>query len=178
MERDYDDDDAPRRRRYEDEYDEDRETRRRPERSGVVIGVAVVNFLLGALFVIVGLLCLFAAIMMLTSGGRRDRDDAWQPLMLGFGLLIIGVGYVVSGIGLLGQRNWGRIITLILGGFNFAGALLGMFGMVLIIAEGRRLRDETIFALFFSCASVVINLGYGVFVYATLLRSRIAAEFR
>src|SRR5262245_8391744 len=176
MDHDYDDY-APRHRRYYADYD-DYGYRRPEQRSDCVIGLAIVSFLLAALVLFIALMCLFAGFMMSVEGRGRDRDEAYIPLTIGSFGFLLGIGYILSGVGLLMRRNWGRVTTLILAAFNFLGAAGGIIGMVAIIAQSNRLRDDAIVGAFFICFGVVLNLGYGLMAYLTLLRSEIVSEFR
>lgn len=182
MARDLDDDYAPRprrRRRFEDEYDDDYAYERPPQRSGWVIAVAVLNLVLGSILTLAGLFTCFIGFIILATVDRRgDREGSIAAIIISFLGLLLGAGYVLGGFGLLNRRNWGRIITLILAAFNFLACAAGILGIVGVIAERGGRPENKIVGLIFLFFGVLLNLGYGLFVYMTLLRRSIAEEFR
>jgi hypothetical protein len=135
--------------------------------------VAVVNFILAALTFIGAILALVvgAAFLSAIGGEAGAADDpaaqeaAGGLMALGGGMAaiaaiciaLIGLVYLLAGIGVMKRAQWGRILTLILGALAFIGAILNI------------VRGDILSAL--------ISVAYGVFVYAILLNSKYAAEF-
>src|SRR5262245_36364482 len=128
---DWDDDDPqPRRRRRGDSLDlRDHGA----AHSGAVTGVGVMSIVLSVLFLLCGggfrlcgLFCASAGVAARQQGNILPPEmfETMGGVMLGWALLhlLLGVGLLMAGIVSLQRRNWGRVMTLILGGII---ALLG-----------------------------------------------------
>jgi hypothetical protein len=176
MSRDYDDYEPRSRRRWRDDDYEDFE--RPPQRSGWVIAVAVLSLIAGSIVTLASLFISFIAFVIMMSGRQRERDESTIVFAIASPFILLGIGYLVGGFGLIARKKWGRVLTLIVGTFNFLLAAVGILGMVWAIVDPPRRRGELAPILFFSCAGVVLNLGYGLFVYLVLLRQKIAEEFQ
>jgi hypothetical protein len=139
--------------------------------SGAVTAVAIVNYILG------GLQLLCGACFVLGGGvgasfigaAAANNPDIEGPdaaaaagmfgglfLVAGVIVIILGVPMLLAGYGVQKRRQWGRILTLILGGLS---ALFGVFNLVTLNP------------------GVIVNAGYAIFVFVILLNSRYAAEF-
>jgi hypothetical protein len=153
-------------------------------RSGAVTAVAVVNFVLGALNVICGIVMFvaFNSIMGLFSsafsqaaqqqpGMTAEQQKQLQQasgvmgtlgtaggIILGTCGLIFGILYILGGVGVLNRRSWGRILTIILGIFAAIIAVLALFTLNIPV--------------------LVVDGGYAIFVLIVLFNSKNAAEFR
>lgn len=128
--------------------------RKTPPRSGAVTAVAIVNFIVGGLSMFCGLLIGVlggAAGAMLGAGmdgamenARRTSGGMGVPgggpsglgvgavlggiaIVMGIITFLMGVPTVIAGIGVLKRQQWGRILTLILGGLSVA---FGLFALV------------------------------------------------
>jgi hypothetical protein len=145
-------------------------------RSGAVTAVAIVNFVLGGLSILCGL---FVALLggflaSLTSGGGGVIDQAkLDPsqkaalqqatavsgliIAVAIAVILVGVLRIVAGVGVIQRRQWGRILTLILGGLS---AVLGILDFI----SGNPI-------------GAVLDIAYAVFVFVVLLNAKFAAEF-
>ncbi len=143
--------------------------------SGAVTAVAIINFVLGGLTILVGLLAIVLGgtlIGMFTGAARDAGANAGDAAAMGMGIIvavafciwIIGGLYIFAGMGVLHRKQYGRIITLIL------GALAGLSAIMALTGIGRNPAG--------SIMQLLINGGYCVFVYVVLLNSQNAAEFR
>ncbi|TMQ32253.1 MAG: DUF2127 domain-containing protein [Planctomycetota bacterium] len=149
-------------------------------RSGAVTAVAIVNFILGGLYVLCGLLVMifggvFAA--MITGAINSNPQNVADPqaqqaakavggvmgvaaVWAGVCMMIFAAPTIIAGIGVLNRRQWGRILTLILGALSGLGALLNLTGLPR------------------SLPNIIVAGGYCALVYVILLKKEYAAEFR
>lgn len=114
--------------------------------------VAILHIVLGSL-TILGALAVFAVFGgIATFIGASGSADALPaiPIVGGIGgiiclvLLILGVPGVIAGIGLLKFRPWGRILGIVISGFDLIhfpfGTALGIYGLwALLSQEGEML---------------------------------------
>src|SRR5438105_498898 len=120
----------------EESYPQERRYRRRHEsRSGVVTGVGLATLILGSLVLLAGV-CGVAGIFIAVAeeakrGGRASEGAYLAALLLCLVTLAWGGAAIASGIGLMGRRNWARILALVLGGL---GALAGVIFLFLGVA--------------------------------------------
>jgi len=133
----------------------------------MVTAVAVVNFILGGLNALCGGLLLLSGGVVAGVGAARAAGGGAEGaaaatviggllVVLGVVSLILSIPTIVAGVGVLKRRQWGRVLTLILGGLS------GLIGLSLLI----RMQ-----------AGGLLQLAYCVFVYVVLLNSKYAAEF-
>jgi hypothetical protein len=165
---------------YEDEYEDEAPRRRRGrrEQSGLVTAVAVVNFVLASLWVIgiIAAIIFGGAILSMFSSIAKSNPPANQVqaqqaqqavnAAATIGGIAIAVAstcfgifaacFAVAGYGVLKRRQWGRIMTLVLGGLTAILALLSLLSL---------------------SPTVVVYAGYTAFVYIVLLNRRYGAEF-
>jgi hypothetical protein len=172
MSREYDDDDRG------DDRDEDRDDyERRPLRaqpSGAVTAVGVVNLVLGGLDILAGILVMVggAAFLGLGAGAANQEGlteeqkkaiagagamGAGLIAAIGVCIMIFGIPLILAGIGVLKRRNWGRILTIVL------GFIAGLFGVLSLLNH--------------SFVGAVIYIAYCVFVLVVLFSSKFAKEF-
>ncbi|HEV3116842.1 MAG TPA: hypothetical protein VGY58_07310, partial [Gemmataceae bacterium] len=105
-------------------------------KSGAVTAIAVIDFVLGGLQVLCGLLFMVfggtiagflggAMKAQVQKAGDPQAAQAAQGLaglliawaaVLGACIMLVGVPLIVAGIGVLNRRQWGRILTLVLVG--------------------------------------------------------------
>src|SRR5207247_7305610 len=78
----------------------------------------------------------------------------------GICIMILAVPTILAGVGVMNRRQWGRILTLVLGALAGLGALATLRGI-----------PNTI-------PNIVVSAGYCIFVYVILLNKDYAAEFR
>jgi hypothetical protein len=71
---------------------------------------------------------------------------------------------IAGGVGLIKRRNWGRILTLVLGGIAGVLAILSLIGTF----QGGGVA---------SLVNVLIYAGYAVFAFVVLLNPQNAREF-
>jgi hypothetical protein len=153
-------------------------------RSGAVTAVAIVNFVLGALNVICGVIFMvaFNTIAGYIFGAAAEAAKQ-QPgvtaqqqeqiqkasgligtlgtaagILIGGCSLIFGVLYILGGVGVLNRRSWGRILTIVM------GIISAIFGVLSLFGGG--------------IPNLVIYGGYAIFVLIVLFNSKNAAEFR
>jgi hypothetical protein len=105
---------------------------------------------LGWLYIVLGVLGILGAFLVfaLVFGGgliSGDQQAIWitgiVATVVGGFLLLVSAPGIIAGIGLLGYRNWARILALILGILNLPGfpigTILGVYTLVVL------LQDET-----------------------------------
>ena len=153
---------------------------RRPVRqSGAVTAVAVINFVLGGLEILLGLLIMilgpailgFALSQVDTSKMTPEQAKQVKQVatqgggflavvtgIMGICIMVFGVPMIIAGIGVIKRRQWGRVLTIVLGSISIAFAVLNLIGLNII--------------------GVLVNGGYAVLVFVILLNKQYAAEFR
>jgi|GEM_PF-6325721 len=158
----------------------------RPVRkSGAVTAIAVIKFIFGGLQLVCGLLFMIGGAFVgklfgdLAAGAPAPQGlDAEQVkqaqqigqvgggFLAGFGavvgvcIMLFAVPSILAGIGVMNRRQWGRILTLILGALAGLGALINLKGLPMTIP------------------SIIVGGGYCALVYVILLNKEYAAEFR
>jgi uncharacterized membrane protein (DUF2068 family) len=160
-----------------------------PEKSGAVTAVAVVNFIVGALQLLCGGCIMLAGGAMGAMGAQMMNDPEFQGQLnpeqaeamnqlggagamggilaiIGLIGVIFGIVAIVAGFGVMQRRNWGRVLTLVLGGFAVVLALLNIFAMV-----------QNPGAMAQQIPNLLVNAAYAALVFSILLNSRYAAEF-
>jgi hypothetical protein len=164
-ERDRDDD-------FDDAYEADRPVR--VNRSGAVTAVGIVNLVLGALDILAGIAVMVggAAILGL-SGAAANQEGVTEEqrkamaavggmgagiaVAIGVCIMIFGIPLIIAGIGVLKRRNWGRILTIVL------GIIAGLLGVLSLLNH--------------SIAGAVIYIAYCILVLVVLFNSKFAKEF-
>ena len=175
----YPDDSFPGRGRYDDYDDYLEDDFGRPERSGAVTGVAVINFVIGGLVLLFGM-CGFLALLVEASEGRpmRGTEFAIVFVIILF-TLIWSVGAIIAGVGVINRRQWGRVLTLILGGIAMVKTLSAIVLGVLFMSSlrGGPLDEDSLLGFMLLAMLGLMYLGYGIWTYVVLLNSRYGAEF-
>jgi uncharacterized membrane protein (DUF2068 family) len=151
------------------------------QRSGGVTAVAIVNFVLGGLAILCGLLGFLGGAVLSSAGSLSKEMEAdmrkkgmevksgdlqsagTKAMFLSVVNLGWGVAAIVSGIGLIGRKQWGKLIALVLGAI---AVLLALFALYQMFAES-----------FMSILSVLIYGGYAATVFLILLKPEVKAEF-
>jgi uncharacterized membrane protein (DUF2068 family) len=148
-------------------------------RSGGVTAVGVLGIVIGAIELLgCGLLAIGGAAFMGLGKAAQEKALAGVPQadkeavggLLGFILgivviygvvgIILGVLRLVSGIGLLQRRRWGRTLTLVVAGITIPWALVAIiWGIVGILF-------------------IALFLTYAIMAFVLLLNARNALEFR
>ena len=180
----WDDDFASRRGRYADYDDSFEEDFFRPQRSGAVTGVAVVNFVMGGLVVLFGL-CGFMAALVEASEGWHGGGGSIAGLgfavfvVIDLFILIWAAGAIIAGVGVINRRQWGRVFSLILGGIAGIKGLLAIFLAFMLMASPPRgpFDDERVLGFMALMMFTLLYLGYCIWIYVVLLNSRYSAEF-
>jgi hypothetical protein len=168
----------------EDDYPDEPRPAGPVERSGAVTLVAIVNFIVGGLTVLFGLLFMFLgpAAMAWAIGQASDATPAGatpeqaelakKAAAAGGGILaaiagfigvcyiIFGLPQIIAGIGVMNRKQWGRILAIVMG---FIAAIFAVLNL---------------FALPASIVSLILNGGYALVTLIILFNSKYAAEFR
>ncbi len=131
--------------------------------SAAVTGVAVLNFVCGALFMVCGLgATVFGGAAGASLGRamsasiRGQVTGALAGIVVGFAILVLGVPFLVAGYGVLKRCQWGRILALVLGGLHGFQALSSAMNEKL---------------------GFVFSAAYFLFTFVVLLDRRYRAEF-
>lgn len=190
---DWDDDDPqPRRRRGGGHSFDVREGG--PAQSSAVTGVGVVTIVLsvgfllcGGSFGLCGVFCASAGVAARQQGNILPPEmfETAGGVLLGWALLhlLLGVGLLIAGIVTLQRRNWGRVMTLILGGIvGFLGGGQIVLSIMIAVSEGGGLfgnadPEERVVQAVIGCFWALIYIAYAIFVYIVLLNSHNRAEF-
>lgn len=161
-------------------------------RSAAVTVLAVINFTLGGLRLVLSALMLYFAVVLLVGGselaGQKD-SSGWGPLLhlmgvfmlvAGIILLVLAIAFIlisillfVAGMGLLRRRPSSRVLTLVLGALGGALSLLYLSQLVGVLFS----ETPTIQGVVISLVGLLVHGGYCALVFAVLLNRRIAAEF-
>ncbi len=106
-----------------------------PQGNGNVVALSVLQIVYGAVLVLVGL---FVAILGGTASAAIGKafaeygGETWgamgAAMFVVFGLVFMMVGSIpiISGIGLIKYRNWGRIFTLVMATFAGLSAIFSL----------------------------------------------------
>jgi hypothetical protein len=157
----------------------------RMRKSGLVTAVGVINLVLGGLNIVCGLLLMVAGAffgkLLGIAGDAAQPPAGLDPeaaaafkqaaaggggifamagAFLGVCVMVLAIPSILAGVGVLQRKQWGRILTLVLGALAGLGALIAL----------PRLPGSTL--------NVLIGGGYCAFVYVVLLNKQYAAEFR
>jgi hypothetical protein len=195
------DDEEPRERRrrpppdeYEDDYDRGYDRGYAAERSGAVTGVAVISFVIGGLVLLLGLCGMIGVLAFAGEAGRQGivgfpgiGGGIAIAMVVIIAIIAWGTGAIIAGIGVVNRRQWGRILTLVLGGFSALVGLLYLIAAIQVLATpmpppafggppGAGGAKAVTFLVTLLLALVFI--GYTIWTYIVLLNSRYAAEFR
>ena len=184
---DYDEeDDRPRRRRRRDEEDYDDVSRpRRGGRSGSVTGVGIISIILGSLTLLCGLCTGIGSLYFSAAAGgpgMRQRNPfpfqaaAGVAIVVAVVILILGVFYLVGGIGVLQRRTWGRIMTLVMAGFSGLLGVLCLIAIVALIAQPAPGEAKAIGILVYF-VGVALYFTHCIMSFVVLLSSQNAMEF-
>lgn len=93
-----------------------------PPKSGMLLAGGIVAVILAVFTILVGL-----AIALLGSAfSGLDGNIGASIALLGLGVAAFGAFGLVSGIGAIMRRQWGRICSIVFGGVNSAFALLAL----------------------------------------------------
>lgn len=191
-----------------DDWDEDEPKPRRRRRgddsfdvcdggaahSGAVTGVGVVSIVLSALFLLCGGAFGLCGVFCASAGvAARQQGNIFPPdmfetaggVLLGWALLhlLLGVGLLMAGIVTLQRRNWGRVMSLILGAIvGVLGGAQIVFSIVVAMSEGGGLfgnadPEERVVQAVIGCFWGLLYVAYAIFVYTVLLSSHYRAEF-
>ena len=187
---DEDDDDRPRRSRdrdYEDDdYDRPRRSRRRGSGAGSITGVGVISIILGSLSLLCGICFMIVGIVGAGAAGGRFGPNvmpfgqgaiAGIAIVISLVILILGVLYLIGGIGVLQRRNWGRIVTLVSAGFSGVFGVLQIIGVVVNLASPVPM-EAKVFQVLVNFAAALVFFAHCIMSFMVLLNSDNAREFR
>jgi hypothetical protein len=150
-------------------------------RSGGVTAVAIVNFVLGGLAILCGLLGFLGGAVLSGASTLTKEMEAemkkkgvevksgelqsagTKAMIQSLVSLAWGAGAIVGGVGLIGRKQWGRSIALILAG---VAVLMGLFALYQMFAES-----------FMNILSLLIYGGYAALVFIILMKPESQAEF-
>ena len=183
---DYDDDyDRPRRRRPRDEDEYDDIGRSSGSSSGSVTAVGVISIILGSLTLLCGLCFMFFGIFAASAvGGGPQFGQNMLPFQAAAGILIVlsllvlvlGTLDLVGGIGVLQRRTWGRIMSLVMGGFSLVLGILFLIAAVAVLASpvppGSKVGGFLVYLV-----AVAAYFTHGIMSFVVLLSGRNAREF-
>jgi hypothetical protein len=149
----------------------------RAPKSGAVTAIAIVNFVLGALQLLCGGITVImggAVASMLSEMDLPDEAGGGAQMIGGTigGIIIVvgiisilfGICVIAAGFGVLQRAQWGRILTLVLGGLAGVLALLNLLSIF-----GGNIGG---------IIGLLMNGGYCAMVFMILLNRQYAAEFR
>jgi hypothetical protein len=146
--------------------------------------MAVINFVFGGLGILCGILAFLGGALLGSAGSGAatefERAARAQGLELKGGAATVqtvgaiimitavislawGAGAIAGGVGLLGRKNWGRILTLVLAGVS---GLLAILSLIQIGSAGAG-----------ALLNVLIYGFYAVFAFVVLLSPQRAQEF-
>jgi hypothetical protein len=178
------DDSSPGRGRYDNYYDDYPEDDfGRSQRSGAVTGVAVINFVVGGLVLLFGLCGFLGALVEASEGWRPRGGFAGSEFAIVFVIilftLIWSIGAIIAGVGVINRRQWGRVLTLILGGIAVVKGLLAIALAVVLMSSMPRgaFDDDRILGFMVLALISFLYIGYGIWTYVVLLNSQYSAEF-
>jgi hypothetical protein len=150
---------------------------KRAPKSGAVTAVAIVNFVLGAIQLLCGgfLALMGGAVASMIGSMDMPEEAAGDAQMIGGAIggimfvmgivtILFGVFVIAAGFGVLQRAQWGRILTLILGGL---AGVLAIFNLISIMTGNVA-----------GIVGLLLDGGYCAMVFIILLNRRYAAEFR
>ncbi|MBA2116493.1 hypothetical protein [Bremerella alba] len=139
--------------------------------TGLIVAVAIVNYVFGGLQVACGgCLAIFGATFTQMIGGIMEQDRQMTPqdqaalgimtaVFIGIGVVfaLTGLPTVLAGYGVQCQKEWGRILTIVLAGIS---ALMGILLLLGLNPLG------------------LLFAGYSIFTLVVLLNSSNAKAFK
>ncbi len=152
-----------------------------PRKNEAVTALGIINLALGGMQFCCGLFMTVAFATISSLFGFAAANDTspdaeknkaalgFIGLLMSFGavigviMIIVALLYIAAGFGLIYRRQWGRILTLVLGAL---AALLGLAGLSQIGHDTGS-----------SLTQVAAGLAYCGFAYAILLNRKTAEEF-
>lgn len=142
----------------------------RPKRSRFALtAVASLNYVMGTISLTCGG-CYTS--LFIPEGPPRNPGVTLVGLVIGLGFIFLSLPPFLAGFGIQRRKQWGRILSLILG--VLGGILAVLFG-VLAVSEFLSSRPPGPFMIVLSIS--ILYGGYTTFVMVILLRPKYAAEF-
>ena len=154
--------------------------------SGAVTAVAVISFVVGGIVLVFGI-CGGIGVAMFTgqAGGFMAFNIPAFGSALGIAIgicvaiILWGIGVIVAGIGVINRSQWGRVLTLILGGIAALVALLFVWaGVHSLTEQGQFGGPPDVGGVLLLFLTGLILLGYTILAYIILLNPVYGSEFR
>lgn len=102
-------------------------TARSAARPAMVTAAAIILFVVGGLYALLG-------ILVIAGGSALGGDSGGAAVLFGFLYAAIGAVAIYAGVQILGLRDRGRVIGLVVGGVGALLALISLFtGVILAI---------------------------------------------
>jgi hypothetical protein len=162
-------------------WEEEEQPRRpaSPQGSGWVLAVAITNIIGGGLLTLGGLCTSGVSILILAEmRNAHDRTVLLVTLAVYLVGLLLGVGILVSGIGMLGRHRWSRTLGLVMSTCGFGVGGLGIIGLLIgCLLEPPR-RGEDLLGFGILCFLDLVCWGYSLFIVLILRRPQVARLFR
>ncbi len=114
-----------------------------PQGNGNVVALSVLQIVYGGLLVLGGLFVALIGGFASAAIGKAFAEyggESWGALgaamfvVIGMVMIALGALPIVSGIGLMKYRNWGRIFTLVMATLAGLGALMSLFDADIVAA--------------------------------------------
>lgn len=149
----------------------------RPTRSGEVTAAAIV------LFVFSGFLLLMTPLLPMTLFMSSPRGPDLSPMrgmLVGFAFMyfLFGAWGIVTGIGVVKRRGWGRVSIIVISATGIAFSVLGSAGaFAAASANTQESRAVVITALIGGAIVLALPLGVSIWWLILFTRKRVALEF-
>lgn len=147
------------------------ETLSRPNLSSFALtAVASLNYAMGTISLTCGG-CYTS--FFIPEGPPPNPGETLVGLVIGLGFIFLALPPFLAGFGIQRRKQWGRVLSLILG---VLGGILAVLNGALAVSEFLSSRPPGPFILVLSIS--ILYGGYTIFVLFILLRPKYAAEFR
>jgi hypothetical protein len=93
-------------------------------KGGSATALGMINIVLGSLVAFVGSWLILRRVLFDGHPGRNVGVPTVFMVMAGVSVLLLGVGFIVAGVGVVKRRPWGRILALVVAGFASVAVLV------------------------------------------------------
>ena len=167
--------------------------------SGRVTGVGVISIVLGSLVTLASFCFLLGGLFFAGAANDiRNMPNMKMPnnanvnvnagagffavfeariIIVGILILVFGIGQIMSGVGVLRRRQWGRILCMVIAGFYAVAAIFTLIGIFQYLSLPAGFPGKT-WSILMGLLQFVVEVGYTVMVYTVLLSRPAASEFR